>query len=459
MKLGMFYWNCGHHIAAWRHPSAVPNSGENMAHLIKLAQLAEHGMFDMFFMADSISFWRGTLEEMSRDSHVAWVEPFTLMAALAQHTEMLGLACTATATYDQPFFLARRFASLDIASGGRGAWNLVTTGSEHASKSFGFDKHIDKSIRYRSAREFAHVVRGLWNSWAPDAFLFDQKEGQFFDPDKLQVLEHDGEFFRVRGPLHVPPSPQGEPVLIQAGASEDGKNLAAETAEVVFGASQTLVQAKGFYADVKGRMAAIGRNPDSLKIMPGLSVSVAETHEEAEAKWTELQNLIDPKTGLALLEERLHFDISHCDVDGPLPEMPVEEMDGSRVELIYEMAERENMTIRDLYHHFGGTRGHKHITGSVTEVADFMEEWVTEMGCDGFNIMPPIFPSGLQDFVDLVIPELQRRGLFRTEYEGSTLRENLGLPQPPWSPDDLAKSSLVGGTAESNVDAAANADI
>jgi FMN-dependent oxidoreductase (nitrilotriacetate monooxygenase family) len=450
MKLGMFYWNCGHHIAAWRHPDAVPNSGENMAHLIELAQLSERGLFDMFFMADSISFWRGSLEAMSRDSHVAWIEPFTLMGALAQHTEKLGLACTATSTYDQPFFLARRFASLDLVSGGRAAWNLVTTGSEHAGKSFGFDQHIEKSIRYRSAREFAHVVRGLWNSWGDGAFVFDQKEGQFFDPDKLQVLEHEGEFYRVRGPLHVPPSPQGEPVLIQAGASEAGRALAAESAEVVFGASQTLERAQEFYADVKSRLAAHGRAPDSLKIMPGLSVSVAETTEEAEAKWNELQDLIDPKTGLALLAERLHFDISDCDINGPLPEMPTEDMDGSRVELIYEMARRENMTIRDLYRHFGGTRGHKHITGSTVEVADFMEEWVAEKGCDGFNIMPPVFPAGLQDFVDLVVPELQRRGLFRTKCEGSTLRENLELPRPPWAAADLDGSAPVSANTKAN---------
>ena len=443
MKLGMFYWNCGHHIAAWRHPDAVPDSGENLAHLIELAQLAERGLFDMFFMADSISFWRGSLDAMSRDSHVAWIEPFTLMGALAQHTEKLGLACTATSTYDQPFFLARRFASLDLISGGRAAWNLVTTGSEQAGRSFGFDKHVEKSIRYRSAREFAHVVRGLWNSWQDGAFVFDQEAGQFFDPDKLQVLEHEGEFYRVRGPLHVPASPQGEPVLIQAGASEAGRAMAAESAEVVFGASQTLERAQEFYADVKGRMAAFGRAPDSLKIMPGLSVSVAATHAEAEAKWNELQDLIDPKTGLELLQERLHFDISGFDVNGTLPDMPQEVRDDSRVQLIYEMAARESMTIRDLYRHFGGTRGHRHITGSTTEVADFMEEWVAEKGCDGFNIMPPLFPAGLEDFVDLVIPELQRRGLFRNEYEGSTLRENLGLPRPPWSAGDMERTAAA----------------
>ncbi|MGB0630424.1 MAG: LLM class flavin-dependent oxidoreductase [Alphaproteobacteria bacterium] len=444
MKLGMFYWPCGHHIAAWRHPESVADSGGNLAHLIELAQISERGLFDMFFMADSVSFWRGTLDALSRDSHCAWIEPFTLMGALAQHTTHIGLACTATSTYEQPFFLARRFASLDVISGGRAAWNLVTTGNAAAAQSFGYHKHIDKAVRYSSAREFAHVVRGLWNSWEADAFVFDKEAGAYFDPDKLQVLEHEGPHYKVRGPLHVPPSPQGEPVLIQAGASEDGRALAAETAEVVFGASQTLERAQEFYADVKVRMKTFGRDPDSLKIMPGLSVCVAPTHEEAIRKYDELQDLIDPRTGLELLSERLNVDLSGCDVDGYLPDITPEEIGGSRAELIIDLARRENLTIRDLYRRFAGARGHCHITGSTEEVADMMERWVTEGGCDGFNIMPPLYPSHLEDFVELVIPELQRRGLFRTEYEGRTLRENLGLPRPPWSADDYAPDTAQG---------------
>jgi len=445
MKLGMFYWPCGHHMAAWRHPDSVADSGKNLAHLIELAKLAERGLFDMFFMADSVSFWRGSLDALSRDSHTAWIEPFTLMGALAQHTTQIGLVCTATSTYEQPFFLARRFASLDLISGGRSGWNLVTTGNEAAAQSFGFDEHIKKSVRYRSAREFAHVVRGLWNSWQDDAFVYNKKSGQFFDKDKLQVLEHVGEYYRVRGPLHVPPSPQGEPVLVQAGASEEGRALAAQTAEVVFGAHQTLARAQEYYSDVKGRMVAFGRDPNSLKIMPGLSVSVGSTHEEAVSKFDELQDLIDPKTGLELLAERLNYDLSGCDVDGYLPDIPTDEIDGSRAELIIELASRENLTIRDLYRHFAVARGHCHISGSTKEVADMMEEWVSEGGCDGFNIMPPLFPSDLEDFIDLVVPELQRRGLFRTEYEGATLRENLELPRPPWSVDDLTRSAEARG--------------
>jgi FMN-dependent oxidoreductase (nitrilotriacetate monooxygenase family) len=448
MKLGMFYWPCGHHIAAWRHPRGVADSGENLPHLIELAKLAERGLFDMFFMADSVSFWRGSLDALSRDSHTAWIEPFTLMGALAQHTKHLGLVCTATSTYEQPFFLARRFASLDLISGGRAGWNLVTTGNEAAAQSFGFEQHIDKSIRYRSAREFAHVVRGLWNSWQDGAFIRDKKSGLFFDQDRLRVLEHEGEFYKVRGPLHVPTSKQGEPVLVQAGASEAGRALAAETAEVVFGATQTLEGAQEFYSDVKGRMAAFGREPDSLKIMPGLSVSVAPTHEEAEQKFEELQDLIDPKTGLELLSERLGYDLTNCDVDGYLPDIPPGEITGSRAKLIIDLARGESLTIRDLYRHFAKARGHYHITGSTKEVADMMEEWVTKGGCDGFNIMPPLFPSGLEDFVSLVVPELQRRGLYRTKYEGVTLRENLELPRPSWSPDDLVLAAAGSGGKE-----------
>jgi len=433
MKLGMFYWPCGHHIAAWRHPDGVPDSGTNVAHLIELAKLSEKGLFDMFFMADSVTFWRGNLKAMSRDSFGTWIEPFTLMATLAQHTTNLGVVCTATSTYDQPYLLARRFASLDITSGGRAGWNLVTSGNKIEADSFGLDKHMEKSVRYRRAREFANVVRGLWNSWSDDTFIHDKTSGRYFDTEKLNVLEHSGEFFKVRGPLNVSHSPQGEPVLVQAGASEDGRQLAAETAEVVFGASQTLERAQEFYSDVKARMVSCGRDPDSLKIMPGLSVIVGETHQEAVQKFEALQDLIDPATGLELLSQRMDYDFSEFDVDEPVPEIPLNEIGGSRAELMLDMARREKLTIRDLYRRIAGARGHCHISGAPTEIADMMEEWIVEGGCDGFNIMPPLLPSGLEEFVDMVIPELQRRGIYRTQYEGTTLRENLGLSRPPYA--------------------------
>jgi len=432
MKLGMFYWPCGHHIAAWRHPDSVANSGANLPHIIELAQLAERGLFDMFFMADSVSFWRGGLEAMTHDSYGTWIEPFTLMGALAQHTKHLGVVCTATTTYDQPFSLARRFASLDLVSGGRAGWNLVTSGNKAEADSFGLAEHMEKTERYKRAHEFAHVVRGLWNSWGDDVFVRDRVSGTYFDKDKLHILDHDGVYFRTRGPINVPPSPQGEPVMVQAGASDDGRELAAETAEVIFGAQQTLEGAQEFYADVKHRLLAYGRKPDHLKVMPGLLVCVGETHDEAERKYEMLQDLIDPVTGLQLLSKRLDFDLSDFPINGPLPDIPRNKISSTRVDLFVEIAHRENLTIRDLYRRVAGARGHYEIIGTPAEIVDMMEQWVSEGACDGFNIMPPVFPASLREFVDLVVPELQRRGLYRTAYSGTTLRENLGLTRPTW---------------------------
>ena len=432
MKLGMFYWPCGHHIAAWRHPDGIPNSGSNLPHIIELAQLAERGLFDMFFMADSVSFWRGELDAMTHDSYGTWIEPFTLMGSLAQHTTNLGVVCTATTTYDEPYSLARRFASLDLVSGGRAGWNLVTSGNRAEADSFGLAEHMEKAQRYKRAREFAHVVRGLWNSWGDGVFIRNQSSGIYFDKEKLHTLDHEGEFFKVKGPINVPPSPQGEPVMVQAGASGDGRELAAETAEVIFGAQQTFEGAQEFYNDVKQRMLAYGRHPDSLKVMPGLLVCVAETHDEAVTKYDQLQDLIDPVTGLQLLSKRLDYDLSGYPIDGPLPDIPRNKTSSTRVDLFIEIAHRENLTIKDLYRRVAGARGHYEVVGSPIEVVDMMERWVAGGACDGFNIMPPVFPSSLYEFVELVIPELQRRGLFRTSYSGTTLRENLDLVRPAW---------------------------
>ncbi len=432
MKLGMFYWQCGHHLAAWRHPDGIADSGYNLPHLIELAKLAERGLFDMFFMADSVTWWRGSLEAMERDSYSTWIEPFTLMGALSQHTRHLGLVCTATTTYDQPYLIARHFASLDLVSGGRAGWNLVTSGNALEAESFGFEAHMEKTSRYRRGREFAHVVRGLWNSWDEGAFVRNKASGLYLDRAKINAMQHRGEFFRVKGPLNVPPSPQGEPVMVQAGASEDGKDLAAETAEVVFGAQTHIEPARAFYADVKGRMAKFGRDPDSLKIMPGLFVCVGRSRDEAAAKYEVLQDLIDPVVGLQLLSKRLEWDLTGCDIDGPLPELPHDKINSSRSKLMYDLAVREGYTIKDLYRHIAGARGHCQIVGTPSDIADMMEEWVKTKACDGFNIMPPVFPGSLVDFIELVIPELQRRGLFRTRYEGTMLRANLGLTRPGW---------------------------
>ena len=432
IKLGMFLRPAGHHLAGWRHPRSQADAGVNFRHFVDIARTAERGLFDMLFSADSATANAVFKDDgLRRMSYVAWIEPFTLLAGLAAVTTNIGLACTASTTYEEPFSLARKFLSLDHVSGGRAAWNLVTSGNHTAALNFSKGAHPPKGERYHRAREFAEVVLGLWDSWDDDAFIRDRESGIFFDPKKMHTLDHRGEHFNVMGPLNVARSPQGRPVLVQAGASEEGKELAAETAEVVFAAAQTLADAQAFYADVKGRMARHGRDPDDLKIMPGFFITVARTRAEAREKHEYLQSLLHPEVGLALLEQRTGLDLSGHDVDGPFPDLPPGEVVSSRATLIRDMAMKENLTIRQTFTRIAGGRGHFDIHGSVEDIADTMEEWITKGGADGFNIMPPVMPGGLDDFVDLVVPELQRRGLYRTRYEGTTLREHLGLKRPP----------------------------
>jgi alkanesulfonate monooxygenase len=443
MKLGMFMRPAGHHIAAWRLPEAPKSPGNNLPHNMEVARLAERGLFDMLFWADSVGVWGGDKEALSRLCRVAWIEPFTLLAAFATVTKHIGLACTATTTYEEPYNLARKFASLDVMSGGRAAWNLVTSANQAEGPNFGHDRHMAKADRYRRAREFADVVLGLWRSWDDDAFIEDKEQGLYFDPDKLHILNHEGEHFKVRGPLNVPRSAQGHPVMIQAGASEDGRNLAAATAEVIFAATPTIEAAREYYADVKARVGKYGRNPDHVKIMPGVAALVARTDEEAEAQYQRLQSLIHPQVGVRQLSNYIGYDLSSFPVDGPLPEIPKTDISNSRVDLLVEMAARDNLTIRQLYESISGSRGHLTMRGSPTRITDQLEEWFTTGAADGFNFLPPTLPGSLADFIELVIPELQRRGLFRTRYEGTTLRENLGLPRPP--------DNSAGKTAESEM--------
>ncbi len=431
LKLGMFLRPAGHHLVAWRHPQSHADAGVNFRSFVEVARIAERGLFDMLFSADSATASSVFDENGLRRMHyVAWIEPFTLMASLAAVTTHIGLVCTASTTFEEPFSLARRFASLDLVSGGRAGWNLVTSGNHTAAFNFSRDEHMAKHDRYLRAREFAEVVTGLWDSWEDDAFIRDRESGIFFDPAKMHTLGHRGEHFKVMGPLNVARSPQGRPVLVQAGASDDGKELAAETAEVVFAASPTIEEGRAFYADVKGRMAKYGRDPDDLKVMPGFYVTVAPTQAEAQAKRAALQDLIHPEVGLALLVQRTGLDLSGYDVDGPLPDVDPEHAISSRATLLSDMARREGLTIRQLYTRIAGGRGHYDICGTPHYIADVMEEWFRTGAADGFNIMPPILPAGLEDFVDLVVPELQRRGLHRTCYEGTTLREHLGLRRP-----------------------------
>jgi len=433
LRLGAFLMSSGHHLASWRYPEARADGGLSFDHFRQIAQTAERGKFDMIFFADGVAVRdreRGT-EVLSRTGHLVHFEPLTLLSALAVVTEHIGLVATVSTTYNEPFHLARKFASLDYLSGGRAAWNLVTSASTAEARNFNLDKHPDHAPRYERALEFVEVVTKLWDSWEDDAFLRDQESGVYFDPDKLHVPDHKGKYFSVKGPLNVARPIQGYPVLVQAGSSEDGKNLAAQTAEVIFTAQQTLADAQAFYADVKGRLAKYGRHPDQLKIMPGIFPVIGSTEQEAKEKFAAIQQLIHPQVGLSLLTGMLgEVDLSKYPLDGPLPEIPHTELHQSRQKLLVELAQRENLTIRQLYEAIAGARGHWQVVGTPEQIADKMEEWFRNGGADGFNVMPPYLPGGLTEFVDHVIPELQRRGLFRTEYQGRTLRENLGLSRP-----------------------------
>ena len=430
MKLGLFIRPCGHHIAAWRHPLTRADAGVNFQHFVEMAKTAERGLFDMLFSADSNTVWTAAESAIDRVHYVAWMEPYTLLSALSGFTKNIGLVCTASTSFEQPYTIARKFATLDIVSGGRAGWNVVTSGNETEAQNFSDAPHLPKIERYRRGREFTEVVRALWDSWDADAFPRDKETGVFSDRSKMHVLDHHGEFYHVRGPLNVARSPQGQPVIVQAGASEEGRQLAAETAEVVFTAHDSVASARKFYADVKGRMNACGRSRDHLKILPGLSVLVAPTKAEAEARFRSLQELLHPDLGVALLSRRVGFDLTGYPLDEPLPPLPENVVVSSRSEMITSWAQNSAPTLREIYTRFASSRGHFSIVGTPAEAADIMEEWFTTGACDGFNVLPPYFPGGLEDFVDLLVPELQRRGIFRAAYEGATLRENLGLPKP-----------------------------
>lgn len=433
MRLGAFLMAHGHHVAAWRHPDCPTgrdDAGISFDYYARLAQTAERGHFDMLFFADISTVFDAAPDALSRTAMVVRPEPYTLLAALAPLTKHIGLVCTSSTTYDQPYHVARRFATLDLISGGRSGWNLVTSMQASEALNFNQEVHLEARERYKRAREFADVVQGLWDSWDDDAFVRNKTSGIFFDPEKIHPLGHAGKYFKVRGPLNVARSPQGRPVMVQAGSSDDGRELAAETAEVVFTAQQTLQDAQAFYADIKKRVAQHGRAPDSIKVMPGVFVTVGKTAGEAQSKYDELQALIDPKVGLMLLSAFMGFDLSGFPVDGPLPELPAALAGRSRPALLSSLARREGLSIRELYMRMAGGRGHLQLVGTPGQIADVLQEWFEAGAADGFNVMPPLLPASLNDFVDLVIPELQQRGLFRREYEGTTLRDNLGLQRP-----------------------------
>ena len=431
MKLGLFLHGPGQHIAAWRAPGIDPGAGMKLSHYVQLAQLGERGLFDFVFNADTqATFGPDDISVWKRSIVAHRIEPLTLLGALASVTKHIGLVATATTTYLEPFHVARIFASLDQLSEGRSGWNLVTSSAHAEAFNFSHAAHAAHADRYERAAEFAQVVLGLWDTWEDDAFVFDKQDGLFFDPAKLHFLNHKGKHYQVRGPVMIQRSPQGRPVIVHAGQSEAGRSLAAECAEVVFSVEQNIEKAREFYADLKARAARCGRSPNSILIMPGVQAVVGRSKAEAEDKYEQIQSLIHPELGVAMLSDMVGVELSSYPLDGPLPEVPVINSQQGRQKVVVEMARRENLTIRQLYKRVAGQRAHRTVCGTASEIADSLEHWYKTGAADGFNILSLTYPDGLIDFVDGVIPELQRRDIFRTAYEGRTLRENLGLPRP-----------------------------
>lgn len=432
LHLGAFLFGAGHHLAAWRHPDVDPAAYTRLETLQSHARLAEAAKFDAIFFADNVGLSDAPAQTLSQSALPHVFDPLLAQSALAGVTERIGLVATVSTTYLPPYHLARKFATLDHLSGGRSGWNLVTSGSEFEAKAFGLPHQLEHAERYKIAHEYVKIVKGLWDTWEDDAFVRDQAASRFFDPDKLHRIQHQGLKFHVQGGLQAPRPPQGYPVLVQAGSSNDGQDLAAATAELVFTAQQTVEDARAFYSDLKSRLPAWGRTEHDLKILPGVSPFVGRTESEAREKFEQLQDLIDPAVGVGLISAFLGgVDLSAYPLDGPFPaDLPVGEGWKSRHDLFNKLAQRENLSIRQLYKRVATGRGHWTVVGTPESIADQLEHWFKTGAADGFNILAPTLPHGLKDFAELVIPELQRRGLFRTEYTGRTLREHLGLRRP-----------------------------
>ncbi len=424
LRLGLFVQPLGHHVSGWRmsDPTASPT---DIDWLTWIARKAEEGTFDMFFVGDALATSVHRLP-----STMARFEPLTLLAALAVNTRHIGLAATASTTFTDPFNLARTFSSLDHISHGRAAWNVVTSFSTDVARNFSRDDMPSHAERYQRAREFLEVCFKLWNGWQSGAVIHDKASGRYFDDDKIQPINHQGRYFSVQGPLNISRSPQYRPVIIEAGSSDDGQTLAAETAEVIFTAAATLEEAQGFYQRQKQKVVQAGRNPEHVLILPGVMPIVGRTREEAHQTWQQLNQLVDIDNGLQQLSARFGIDMTQYPLDGPVPDIPASEGGQSRIKLFTDLAARDKLTLRELAAIAAGSRGHRVVIGDAADIADDFQHWLESAGADGFNIMPAYLPEQLTLFVELVIPELRRRGLFREHYQYSTLRENLGLPQP-----------------------------
>lgn len=423
MHLGVFVLGTGNHVAGWRYPGAF-DTFQSLEVVQQIARTAERGKFDLIFLGDGL-----TADPHAHPSFTVRLEPITMLAALAATTTHVGLGATASTTYSEPFHVARAFASLDHLSKGRAAWNAVTSSGAGTGKNFG-RVHPPHAERYAVAEEFVDVVRGLWDCWDDDAIVIDQATGRYIDAAKVRKLDHKGKYFEVEGPLNIGRTPQGRPIVLQAGSSAPGMALAARTADVVFSVVQDIDEARGAYAALKALLPAQGRAPHELSILPGVMPVLGATMQEARDKLAFLQSFVNDTNSLSMLSNRLGTDMSAFPLDGPVPDLPLPETSHGFARTMLAKARRDNMTLRDLYNLTAAARGHWVICGTAMDVADTLEEWFTTGAADGFNILPPYFPGGFDDFVDLVVPELQRRGLFRREYAGTTLREHLGLARP-----------------------------
>jgi N-acetyl-S-(2-succino)cysteine monooxygenase len=432
MRLAMFLYP-GIHFGAWRLPDAIPEIDIGIKHYVEAARLAEAGKFDAIFFEDQATVPRSN-NLLKGDTYggvsprAIHFEPSTLLPALAMTTKHLGLVATASTTFNEPYNIARRFASLDHISGGRAGWNLVTSFNENEAQNFGLDMHVDHATRYERANEFFDVVAGLWESWEKGALTRDKESGVYFDVDKMRFLQHEGKFFKVRGPLNVDRSPQGRPVIFQAGSSEPGRQLAARTADVIFTNDANVASGRSFREDIRKRAAAFGRDPDKIKVLPGLMPIVGRTDQEAEDLHEQMRELIPEDLAVGwLMQNSGGLDLRQFDLNGPMPELPDTNAGKAMRAAMMDFARRENLSILQTARHFGEAAGHLMMVGSPTTIADEMEEWLKSEACDGFAVMPAYFPAGVEDFVRLVIPELQRRGVFRKEYSGQHLREHLGV--------------------------------
>jgi FMN-dependent oxidoreductase (nitrilotriacetate monooxygenase family) len=429
LHLNAFLLNTGHHEASWRLPQSDPLASTNVEHYKKMARVAEQGTFDSLFLADSPSILGNVAR---RPSGV--LEPLTLLTVLAGATERIGLIATASTSYNSPYNLARRLASLDHVSGGRAGWNIVTTSNPDAALNFGVEAQEPHTQRYKRATEFMDLTLKLWDSWEDDAVVADKASGVWADEAKIHPPQFWGRFYSVQGALNIPRSPQGYPVLVQAGSSDEGKRFAARYAEAIFTAQQTIRDAQSFYADIKARASWLGRDPTSVQVLPGLVPIIGGTEAEARGKEAELEQLMVHAHAQRELARLLGLPVERLELDRPLPDdIPSEdeiEAARSRFTLIVELGRREKLTVRQLIARLGGGRGHRTFAGTPEQVAATIEDWFRNGAADGFNIMPAVLPTGLEDFVEQVVPILRAGGLFRTEYEGRTLRQHYGLKRP-----------------------------